>query len=218
MECWLIQTGNEEIKGEQELVSMGYECRVFKSRKDEEVDTLTDEYCKYIHGNWHISLKSDRKKGGKESSLRDAFVRLLRTANIQGDYFLMGERDTTPSYQSHIVESLVSKNAIMFPDTEILRLSYNAWKFERDYSNLRYDSFPYSDLLSTAGFRCKGVTSGCHALCIPNTMPIREKIAKIFSTIPLPTDTALEYASAHGMIQMRSMRNNIFYQKEDSTR
>lgn len=206
MKCILLQSPGEVLEGIEEMLELGYD--VIPYSTSQAVHELKDT--NYEYNDFFEFLGFDPQACNKPCirSLRISFVKMLLDPKFKNDdLIIFGESDATPVVSAHLLKTTLEKYIAEYPDTDIFRLFYS----HKTTPSTPFKEINFIPFQTKQWSRNSPYVWGTHAMVIPSKS--RKKIANIFLTYTLPTDTALEFAHSRGKIKIMISSFDCFYQK-----
>lgn len=206
MKCVLLCAPGEILEGEREWASLGYEVVAYPATQDISLlrDDRDEEFAPFL------GARPEACDRPYVRSLRASFIRMLTDpAFANDDLVLFGESDATPTVRAEVLKPRLQTLLAAHPEADVIRLFHELARTPESISLQEDIAFePY-----TTGTRTRVVPYvwGTHALVIP--VAKRQKIADLFASCRLPTDTCLEAAQSNGEIEVLVACRNLVYQK-----
>lgn len=144
-------------------------------------------------------------------SLRNNWKNLLIEEEYSNDFLIFGEEDIVPRIKASDLQRRMQEEMID-DSVDVWRLFNFLERGKCRINDFLYDNFYFKFFIDINKARDSNHVYGTHALIVPKKS--RRKLAQIFNTYELPTDTALEMATSKGEIVMKYANVNLFYQEK----
>lgn len=205
MEMSIICRPNTDLsakKNIEKLNSFGYKVRRFWS-EDFSLSNFRNEECLKFLYRFKFQPHVD--------SLRNNWKNLLLEEEASNDLLIFGEEDVVPRIKASDLKKKMQE-VMVDNSVDVWRLFSFLEGRKCRMNDFLYDNFHFNFFIDMNKARYINHVYGTHALIIPQKS--RRKLAQIFNTYKLPTDTALEMATSKGEIVMKYANVNLFYQEK----
>lgn len=196
------QTDLSIKKNIEKLYFLGYEVRRFWS-EDFSLSNFRNEECLKFSYRFKFQPHVD--------SLRNNWKNLLIEEEASDDFLIFGEEDVVPRIKASDLKKKMSE-VITDDSVDVWRLFSFLERRKCRIDDFFYSDFHFNFFIDMDKARASNHVYGTHALIVPQKS--RRKLAQIFNTYKLPTDTALEMATSKGEIVMKYANVNLFYQEK----